>query len=248
MSTPMTAILPLLPAFEEEEHNLRNFVLLRAEKYSVFLLQRLSRAEYERECATMSAALEKNAEIKRLHAAYKDAVDCTGYACPLMLTLIGIFVWAHFANEEGRAWQALRDAWWRAFDAQIARLNRTYAPRGLRFELGEDTCKRRSGKTSCDHKEMWLAVHILPPELIQLAAADVAASAAPSATAAMPVQTMPVAMHAHAPPAYSESTAAGVAPSTAHGVELVRVAPSPWPLPAAPASVTMAGSEGKAHL
>lgn len=97
------------------------------------------------------------------------------------------------------------------------------------------------------HKAMWIAVHMLPPELIPLAAAEVTPAAAPIATAVMSVQAAPVGMHAHAPPAYSESAVPGGPRSAAHGVQLTRVAPAPWSSPASPAPVAMDGSGDKSH-
>lgn len=138
LSTPTTAVLPLLPAFETDQR-LRDLVLLQADKYSVFLLARLSRAEYERECATMRAATVEDAEIRRLLAAEKKDRNC-GTCCegmciaPLLLTCIFIPLACYLAATWAEVRSALSKAWWRAFDAQIERLNRTYAARGLRFE------------------------------------------------------------------------------------------------------------------
>lgn len=233
VSSSETAILPLRLVEGESQIFL---MLPDPDRYCIFLLARMSEAEYRRECEIIKAALTGDAEIQRLREEEKEARQCAEVGFYLIIIAIGFFFYPCYASKCENARSALHTAWWRVFDQQLKRLNTTYAPRGLRFEV--------MSRVTRSTYACWMAVKILPPELIPLAAAQIAAgAAAPIATGAMPMQAMPIGM----PPAYSESSAPGVAPSTAHGRQLVRVAPAPSPSLAAPAQVRMGGSEHKSH-
>lgn len=164
-STPRRVILPLLSAFDRLVSCYTNLVLLYPEHYNRLLMQRLTFAEYERECATMRAATLENAEMKRLMAEEKKASDwheCAQGPCgiPLTLTVIGMGLISYLQHQLEQVKQELMTAWWRAIDATIERLNRTYAARGLRFEFGQDAREWRWGRRLCIDQAMWLAVHI----------------------------------------------------------------------------------------